>query len=326
MGLLVDGKWHDDWYDTASSGGRFQRFSSTFRNWVTADGSAGPSGEAGFRAEAGRYHLYVAYSCPWAHRTLIWRQLKGLVDAISVSIADSTKDGEGWTFRKGEGLIPDALHGATYLHQLYTKAEPNYTGRVLVPTLWDKQRQTIVNNESSEIIRMFDLAFGSIGAGGPPLYPEPLRAEIDRLNARIYETVNNGVYRAGFATTRAAYEEAVRPLFQTLDDLEARLASRRYLFGAEPNEADWRLFPTLVRFDVAYHGNFKCNLKRLVDYPNLWAYTRDLYQRPGIAESINFTQIKRGYYTIRAVNPTGVVPLGPEIDFTAPHGRERLQG
>ncbi len=324
MGLLIDGEWHDDWYDTATSGGRFERFESTFRNWITADGSPGPTGAGGFKAEAGRYHLYVSYSCPWAHRTLIWRKLKGLEDKVSISIADSTKNSEGWTFREGGGLIPDTVNGATYLHQVYTKAEPGYSGRVTVPALWDKERGTIVNNESSEIVRLFDAAFAGAGATGPELYPPERRHEIEALNARIYETVNNGVYRAGFATSQAAYDEAIGPLFETLDFLDDLLSGRRYLTGGRAVEADWRLFPTLARFDPAYHGNFKCNLRRLVDYTNLWPYTRDLYQQPGIAETIDFDQIKTGYYTIRAVNPTGIVPAGPEIDFTAPHGRESL--
>ena len=326
MGLLVDGKWHEDWYDTKKSGGRFERFESIFRNWVTTDGSPGPAGEGGFKAEAGRYHLYLAYSCPWAHRMLIWRKLKGLEEAITVSIADSEKNGQGWTFREGEGLIPDDVNGATYLHQIYTKAAPDYTGRVTVPTLWDKERQTVVNNESSELVRMFDSAFDAVGATGPVLYPPELKDEIDALNARIYATLNNGVYRCGFATSQAAYDEAIGPLFKTLDFLDDVLSRRRYLTGERITEADWRLFPTLARFDLAYVGNFKCNLRRLVDYPNLWPYTRELYQVPGIAETTNLRQIKVGYYSIAAVNPTKVVPAGPEIDFTEPHGRERLAG
>jgi len=324
MGLLIDGKWHEDWYDTRKSGGRFERFTSTFRNWITPDGAPGPSGQGGFKAEPGRYHLYVAYSCPWAHRAMIWRKLKGLEDAISVSIADSAKHDQGWHFRGAPGLIPDTVNGAEHLHQIYTKAVPDYSGRVTVPTLWDKSRGTIVNNESSEIVRMFDLAFDDAGARGPRLYPEDERAEINTLNELIYARVNNGVYRAGFATSQTAYDEAVGPLFETLGMLEARLAERRYLTGDRPNEADWRLFPTLARFDLAYHGNFKCNLRRIADYPNLWGYTRDLYQQPGIAETLDFGEIKRGYYTIKAVNPTQIVPVGPEIDFTAPHDRARL--
>ncbi len=326
MGLLVDGKWHEDWYDTSKSGGRFERFESIFRNWVTADGSPGPAGEGGFKAEAGRYHLYLSYSCPWAHRMLIWRKLKGLEETITVSIADSEKNGEGWTFREGDGLIPDTVNGATYLHQVYTKAVPDYTGRVTVPTLWDRERETVVNNESSELVRMLDSAFDAAGATGPVLYPPELKDEIDALNARIYETVNNGVYRCGFATSQGAYDEAIAPLFETLDFLDDVLSRRRYLTGDRITEADWRLFPTLARFDLAYVGNFKCNLRRLVDYPNLWPYTRELYQVPGIAETFNARQIKVGYYSIAAVNPTKVVPAGPIIDFTEPHGRERLAG
>lgn len=321
MGLLVDGVWRDNWYDTDKSDGRFERFESTFRNWITPDGAPGPSGRGGFKAEAGRYHLYVANSCPWAHRTLIWRKLKGLEDAISISIADSRKHPEGWHFREGEGLIPDIVNGATQLHQIYTKAEPNYSGRVTVPTLWDRETGTIVNNESSELVRMFDSAFDGAGASGPDLYPEPLRGEIDTLNDRIYRTVNNGVYRAGFASSQHAYEEAVFPLFETLDWLDERLADRRYLTGDALTEADWRLFPTLIRFDLAYYGNFKCNLKRIQDLPNLWGYTRELYQMPGIAETIDLDGMKAGYYTIAAVNPTQIVPAGPVIDFEEPHGR-----
>jgi len=323
MGLLIDGQWHENWYDTKTSGGRFERFESTFRHWITADGRPGPTGRGGFAAEAGRYHLYVAHSCPWAHRVMIYRVLKGLQSVVSLSIAQAEKHPQGWTFRDGDGLIPDTINGARHLHEIYTKAEPNYSGRVTVPTLWDKHQDTIVNNESSEIIRMFDRAFDGVGTGGPDLYPDALAAEIDDLNALIYRTVNNGVYRCGFATSQAAYDDAVRPLFESLDLLEDRLSRQRYLVGPEPTEADWRLFPTLARFDLAYHGNFKCNIRRIVDYPNLWAFTRDLYQQPGIAETTDLDKIKTGYYTIAAVNPTAVVPKGPTIDFDAPHGRDR---
>ena len=321
MGLLVDGVWRDNWYDTDKSDGHFERFESTFRNWVTPDGAPGPNGRGGFKAEPGRYHLYVANSCPWAHRTLIWRKLKGLEDAISISIADSRKHPEGWHFREGDGLIPDTVNGETQLHQIYTKAEPEYTGRVTVPTLWDREIATIVNNESSELVRMFNSAFDGIGATELDLYPEALRAEIDVINDRIYRTVNNGIYRAGFATSQSAYEEAVIPLFDTLDWLDLRLTENRYLLGETITEADWRLFPTLIRYDLAYHGNFKCNLRRVQDYPNLWGYTRELYQMPGIADTIDLEQMKAGYYTIPAVNPTQIVPIGPEIDFWQPHGR-----
>ena len=321
MGLLVDGVWHENWYDTEKSGGRFERFNSTFRNWITADGAPGPSGRGGFKAAAGRYHLYTADSCPWAHRTLIYRKLKGLEDIVSLSIADAVKHPQGWHFHAGEGLIPDDVNGAAFMHEIYVKAEPNYSGRVTVPALWDKETGTIVNNESSEIIRMFNAAFDAAGASGPDYYPEARRAEIDALNERIYHTVNNGVYRAGFATSQAAYDEAVYPLFDTLDWLETRLAANRYLLGDRLSEADWRLFPTLLRFDLAYHGNFKCNLKRIQDYPNLWGYTRELYQIPGIDQTIDLARMKAGYYTIAAVNPTQVVPAGPMVDFTTPHGR-----
>ncbi len=321
MGLLVDGIWHEDWYDTKKSGGRFERFESTFRNWITPDGAAGPGGRGGFKAEPGRYHLYVADSCPWAHRTLIYRKLKGLEDIVSLSIADAVKHPQGWHFHEGDGLIPDYVNGANHMHQIYTKAEPNYSGRVTVPVVWDRETETIVNNESAEIIRMFNSAFDGVGASGPDLYPEPLRDEINALNERIYHNVNNGVYRAGFATTQAAYDEAVVALFETLDWLDERLGQSRYLTGDQRTEADWRLFPTLLRFDLAYHGNFKCNLKRIQDYPNLWGFTKELYQLPGIAETIDLDRMKAGYYTIAAVNHTQIVPAGPVIDFWAPHGR-----
>ena len=324
MGLLVDGIWHDDWYDTEKSGGRFIRTDSQFRSWVTADGSPGPTGEGGFKAEPGRYHLYTSQSCPWAHRTVIYRKLKGLEDMIGLSIAKSPMAEEGWEFVDEEGLIPDTANGARWMHELYTKSVPDYSGRVTVPVLWDKVRGTIVNNESSEIIRMFDAAFVEAGASGPELYPEEGRDAIDALNERIYETVNNGVYRCGFATTQAAYDEAIDPLFETLDMLEERLATRRYLLGEKITEADWRLFTTLARFDAAYVVNFKCNRRRIVDYPNLWGYTRDLYQQPGIAQTMRIDHIKAGYFGIKRVNPTGIVPIGPELDFTTPHGREAL--
>ncbi|MAG98362.1 MAG: glutathione S-transferase family protein [Alphaproteobacteria bacterium] len=315
MGLLIDGKWSDQWYDTESTGGRFERWQSTFRDHVTAEG------EGGFPAEAGRYHLYVANICPWAHRTVIWRRLKGLDDMISLSITESPSSAEGWRFGTGPGCIPDTVNGSQHLHQVYTLAQPNFSGRVTVPVLWDKQRRTIVNNESSEIIRMFNSAFDGLGAKDLDLYPEDLRGDIDALNERIYATVNNGVYRCGFATTQQAYEEAFAELFDTLIELEARLGENRYLLGDRLTESDWRLFPTLVRFDIAYYGNFKCNLRRLVEFPNLWAYARELYQWPGIAETVDFDHIKRGYYGIKHVNPTGIVPQGPVIDWSRPHGR-----
>lgn len=322
MGRLVDGVWKDQWYDTSSTGGRFVRQSSQFRNWVTADGSPGPTGDGGFKAEPGRYHLYVSYACPWAHRTLIFRALKGLADMISLSVVHWFMGEHGWTFEPGEGVIADPLFNASYLHEIYTKANPTYTGRVTVPVLWDKQTHTIVNNESAEIIRMFNAAFDPVGAKPGNYYPEPLRDEIERLNDRIYDTVNNGVYKCGFATTQDAYEEALKPLFESLDWLEQRLSTQRYLTGDRPTEADWRLFTTLVRFDPVYVGHFKCNIRRIVDYPNLWAYVRDLYQTPGVADTVHFSHIKKHYYQSHdTINPTGIVPVGPEINFMAPHNR-----
>lgn len=325
MGLLVDGKWQDAWYDTASTGGRFVRKEAAFRNWVTADGTPGPSGAGGFRAEAGRYHLYVSLACPWAHRALIMRALKGLQGMIDVSVVHWLMLENGWTFADGPGVVPDPIHDARFMHQVYTAADPNYSGRVTVPVLWDKVRGTIVNNESSEVIRMLNSAFDGIGALPGDYYPHELREDIDGLNARIYDTVNNGVYKAGFATTQAAYEEAVLPLFDTLDFLEARLQSRRYLTGARFTEADIRLFTTLVRFDAVYVGHFKCNLRRIADYPNLSNYAREIYQMPSVADTVNFMHIKRHYYeSHRTINPTGIVPAGPLLDFTAAHDRARL--
>ncbi|MEO0947490.1 MAG: glutathione S-transferase family protein [Cyanobacteria bacterium J06641_5] len=319
MGLLIDGVWHDRWYDTKSTGGRFVRKASQFRNWLSADGSSG------FKAEANRYHLYVSLACPWAHRTLIFRALKGLEDLISISVVHWYMAESGWTFADGEGVVPDSLHGAEYLHQIYAKAQPDYTGRVTVPILWDKQTGTIVSNESSEIIRMFNSAFDVLGATPGDYYPAELREEVDALNDRIYNTVNNGVYKAGFATTQAAYEEALGPLFESLDWLEAKLARQRYLAGDRLTEADWRLFTTLVRFDPVYVGHFKCNQRRIVDYPNLWAYVRELYQVTGVAETVNLHHIKGHYYQSHAtINPTGVVPAGPDINFLEPHGRDRI--
>ncbi|MCX5493245.1 glutathione S-transferase family protein [Kaistia dalseonensis] len=322
MGLLVDGVWHDEWYDTKKTGGRFQRSVAGFRNWVTADGSPGPTGVGGFKAEAGRYHLYIARACPWAHRTMIFRALKGLEDVIDYSVVNWLMLENGWTFDPGPGVTPDVLNGAHYLYEIYRKADPDYTGRVTVPVLWDKQTQTIVSNESSEIIRMLNTAFDGIGAKAGDYYPEALRPEIDALNTRIYDTVNNGVYKAGFATTQAAYEEAVKPLFESLDWLEAILSKQRYLTGNQLTEADWRLWTTLLRFDPVYVGHFKTNLKRLVDYPALWSYTRELYQMPGIRETVDFDHIKKHYYqSHKTINPTGVVPMGPILDFDAPGTR-----
>ncbi len=319
MGLLVDGKWQDRWYDTADTGGRFVRTEAQFRNWITADGKPGPTGEGGFVAEPGRYHLYVSLACPWAHRTLIFRKLKGLDKAITVSVVHWLMGDQGWTFAQGPDCTGDPVNDADYLHQIYTLAKPGYTGRVTVPTLWDKQRHTIVNNESSDIIRMLNSAFDGVGALPGDYYPADLRAEIDSVNQRVYDTVNNGVYKAGFATTQEAYEEAVRPLFASLDWIEDRLSRQPYLAGDRVTEADWRLFTTLVRFDPVYVGHFKCNLRRIVDYPHVWAYVRDLYQRPGIAETVNLFHIKHHYYeSHRGINPTGIVPEGPVIDFAEP--------
>ncbi|SAK80659.1 Glutathionyl-hydroquinone reductase YqjG [Caballeronia catudaia] len=312
MGLLVDGKWQDKWYDTSSTGGRFVRKDAAFRNRVTADG------ESGFKAEAGRYHLYVSLACPWAHRTLIMRALKGLESMIDVSVVNWLMLENGWTFDDGPGVERDTINGARYLHQVYTAADPHYSGRVTVPILWDKARGTIVNNESSEIIRMLNSAFDGIGAKPGDYYPGDLREEIDALNTRIYDTLNNGVYKAGFATTQAAYEEAVTPLFDTLDFLEERLGTRRYLTGERFTEADIRLFTTLVRFDAVYVGHFKCNRRRIADYPNLSKYLREIYRMPGIAATVNFDHIKRHYYeSHRTINPTGIVPAGPVLDFAA---------
>lgn len=314
MGLLVDGRWQDQWYDTAKSGGRFVRSQSAFRNWVTADGSAGPSGSGGFKAEPGRYHLYVSLACPWAHRTLIFRRLKGLEEAISLSVVHWLMAENGWTFAPGEGVVPDPIGGARFLHEIYTRADPHYSGRVTVPVLWDKQQGTIVNNESAEIIRMLNSAFDGAGARPGDFYPEALRPEIDALNERIYATVNNGVYKAGFATTQEAYEEAVKPLFETLDWLEERLGSHRFLTGDGLTEADWRLFTTLIRFDPVYVGHFKCNIRRIADYPRLSAYLRALYHVEGVAGTVNFAHIKGHYYqSHRTINPTGIVPVGPDM-------------
>ncbi|MDZ5648431.1 glutathione S-transferase family protein [Nitrospirillum sp. BR 11828] len=330
MGLLVDGEWRDVWYETKSTGGRFVRKDSAFRHWVTADGAPGPDaavagGEGGFAAEPGRYHLYVSLACPWAHRTLILRALKGLEDAISVSVVHWRMLEQGWTFEEGPGTVPDTVNGADALYQVYQAADAHYSGRVTVPVLWDKQRRTIVNNESSEILRMFNSAFDTVGAKPGDYYPDALRPEIDALNARIYDTVNNGVYKAGFATSQAAYEEAIAPLFDTLDWLDDRLSSRRFLTGDQVTEADIRLFTTLVRFDPVYVGHFKCNIRRIADYPNLSAYLRDLCQLPGVAGTVNFQHIKGHYYeSHRTINPTGIVPVGPVQDLSAPHGRERL--
>ncbi len=319
MGLLVEGKWVDQWYDTKSNNGEFVRQESRMRNWITADGKAGSSGEGGFPAESGRYHLYVSLACPWAHRTLIFRQLKGLKNFVTVSIVEPLMMDEGWVFSE-QG---DGLYGLHALHQVYTRTDTDYTGRVTVPVLWDKQQQTIVSNESAEIIRMFNSAFNHLTGKLDDYYPVELRDEIDQLNERIYETVNNGVYRAGFATTQQAYEEANSALFDTLDWLEQRLSKQRYLVGNSLTEADWRLFTTLLRFDAVYYGHFKTNLRRIEEYPNLSAYLRDLYQQPGVDGTVNMDYTKTHYYgSHRTINPTGIVPAGPIVDFTRPHRGE----
>ena len=325
MGLLVDGQWQDTGYDTEASGGRFVREDAGFRNWVTADGSAGPTGVGGFKAEANRYHLYVSLACPWAHRTTIYRKLKGLEDMISLSVVHPFMGDKGWTFAEGAGVIADPIVNASYLYEVYVAAKPDYTGRVTVPILWDKKTNTIVSNESSEIIRMLNSAFDEAGATDVNFLPKALLAEIDTINEFVYSAVNNGVYKAGFATTEAAYKEAVVTLFDALDTLEARLADQRYLLGDTITEADWRLFTTLVRFDAVYVGHFKCNIRRIVDYPNLWGYLRDLYQVPGIAETVNIEHIKAHYYTSHAnINPTRIIPVGPVLDFNEPHDRARF--
>ena len=326
MGLLVDGKWHDTWYDTKKSGGKFERAAAKFRNWVTADGSAGPSGTGGFKAESGRYHLYVSYACPWAHRTLIFRQIKELGDHIGVSVVHPDMLSDGWTFETDyDGATGDTQFGLPFARDIYTRADPVFSGRVTVPILWDRQNNTIVSNESSEIIRMFNSAFNDLTGNTDDYWPTALHTEIEAVNDRIYDTFNNGVYRCGFATTQAAYDEAVGPLFDTLDWLEERLGQNRYLMGSSLTEADWRLFPTLVRFDPVYHLHFKCNRKRIIDYPNLWAYTRELYQYPGVAPTVHFGHIVRHYhYSHDSINPHRIIPVNPDLDFDAPHGRESM--
>jgi putative glutathione S-transferase len=320
MGMLVEGVWKDLPRDVRSTGGEFIRPESSFRDRVTADGSSG------FKAEAGRYHLYVSLACPWAHRTVIFRKLKGLEKAISLSIVDPLMDVDGWVFSDRPGCIPDGVNGASYLYEIYLKARPGFSGRVTVPVLWDKARGTIVNNESSEIVRMLNREFDSFAEKSlPDMVPAELRPEIDRWNELIYRTVNNGVYRAGFATAQDKYEKAVGELFATLEVLERHLAKSRYLCGGRITEADWRLFTTLVRFDLVYHTHFKCNLRRLRDYSNLWAYARELYQVPGVARTVDFRHIKEHYYrSQKEVNPSQVVPVGPVVDFNEPHGRGKM--
>jgi putative glutathione S-transferase len=326
MGLLVDGVWRDDSLDkTRFQEGRYHRATTSFRNWVTADGRPGPSGEGGFAAERGRYHLYVSLACPWASRTIIFRKLKKLEDVISLSVTSWHMGEQGWTFDENEGSTGDAVNGARRLSDIYLRANAKYTGRVSVPVLWDKQKKTIVNNESSEIIRMLNSAFDDLTDDHSDYYPPELRSEIDAVNDLVYPNVNNGVYRAGFATAQAAYEDAFRNLFATLDKLDRRLARQRHLAGPRLTEADWRLFTTLVRFDAVYYSHFKCNKRRIADFPNLSNYLRDLYQVPGIDETVSIDHIKRHYYGSQLkVNPSGIVPLGPELDFTAPHDRDRF--
>lgn len=326
MGILVDGKWVDHWYDTKDSGGRFVRSQSQWRDWVSPEGRPAPGKTRGFKAEPGRYHLYVSWACPWAHRTLIFRALKKLEGIISVSVVHHFMGENGWTFLAEDGATGDTLYGLDYLYQVYTKADPTYSGRVTVPVLWDKKEQTIVSNESSEIIRMLNSAFDEWGDAWLDFYPEALHQEIDAVNGMVYPSINNGVYRAGFATTQAAYEEAFKELFAALDAVEDRLSRQRYLVGDRLTEADWRLFTTLVRFDPVYVGHFKCNLRRIADYPNLSNYLRDLYQTPGVAGTVNMLHIKSHYYGSHAtINPTRIVPVGPLLDYEAPHDRDRFK-
>ncbi|WP_299348353.1 glutathione S-transferase family protein [uncultured Shimia sp.] len=324
MGHLVDGNWTEHPIDTKATGGKFVRSAAAFRNWITADGSAGPSGKAGFAADSGRYHLYVSYACPWAHRTLIFRELKDLTDHISVSVVHPDMLSQGWTFEAGDyGATGDDLFGFEYTHQIYTRADPAYSGRVTVPILWDKKRETIVSNESAEIIRMLNSAFDGVTGNTTDYWPEEMRDAIEEVNERIYHTLNNGVYKSGFASTQEAYDAAVHPLFDTLDWLEERLSQNRYLMGDVLTEADWRLFTTLIRFDPVYHLHFKCNRKRLIDYPNLWAYARELYQVPGVAPTVHFEHIVRHYhYSHESVNPNRIIPINPVLDYAEPHGRD----
>ena len=318
MGLLQKGKWVDQWYDTANSAGEFVRQDSRFRNWLTPNGEAGPNGEPGFKAEKGRYHLYVSHACPWAHRTLIFRELKQLHDYIDVTVVEPIMLEHGWE-------MSDPLYNLDFLYQLYLKADVSYEGRVTVPVLWDKKTETIVSNESSEIIRMFNTAFNALTGDVTDYYPEVLHQRIHELNDRIYDTINNGVYQAGFASTQQAYEAAFHRLFDSLDWVEGLLTQQRYLAGDQLTEADWRLFTTLIRFDAVYFGHFKTNRQLLADFPNMSAYVRELYQVPGVAETVHFDHIKTHYYAShRMINPTGVVPVGPAQDFTAPHGRDGL--
>ena len=326
MGLIVEDHWTDRWYDTSASGGHFVRSDSVFRNWITTNGAAGPTGGAGFKAEPGRYHLYVSLACPYAHRTVIFRKLKDLESVISMSVLEPVMGDTGWEFGSGPGTVADTVNGKHRLGEIYLLADPRYTGRVSVPVLWDKERRTIVNNESPEIIRMLNSAFAALTNDRADYYPAELRAEIDRINARVYSDVNIGVYRAGFATTQESYEAGARAVFAALDWIEDILSRQRYLVGARLTEADWRLFTTLVRFDAVYYSHFKCNLRRIVDYANVSNYMRELYQIPGVAETVNIDHVKRHYYmSMTAINPTRIVPLGPVLNFSAPHNRSRFE-
>lgn len=327
MGMLIDGKWTDQQLSAKNSDGKFVRADAGFRNWITSDGSAGPSGEAGFKAEANRYHLYISHACPWANRTAIFRKLKGLDSLISCSVVDHFAADEGWTFKEEGGEeTRDNLFDSKHAHQLYTRAKSDYTGRVTVPILWDRQSDTIVSNESSEIIRMFNSAFNELTGNTLDFYPEPMRSEIDTINERIYHRLNNGVYKCGFATSQQAYEDAFLPLFDTLDWAEDILSNQAFLAGSVLTEADWRLFTTLIRFDAVYVSHFKCNKKRIADYPNLSNYTRQLYQWPGVSDTINMHHIKHHYFrSHESINPTRIVPVGPQLDFSAPHDRDRFQ-
>jgi putative glutathione S-transferase len=326
MGQLVDGTWHDVWYNTKSTGGKFVRDDAKFRNWITQDGSPGPSGIGGFAVEAGRYHLYVSYACPWAHRTLIFRALKDLEGLITVSVVHPDMLSDGWTFETDDhGATGDTLFNLPFMRDVYLRAKPDMTGRVTVPVLWDKKRNTIVSNESSEIIRMLNTAFNGLTGNTLDFWPEELRDDIEAINTRIYNTLNNGVYRSGFATSQTAYDEAIAQLFDTMDWLEDRLSTRRYLMGERITEADWRLATTLFRFDPVYHTHFKCNRNFLREFPNLWAYTRELYQWPGVAETVNFQHIVRHYhFSHETINPHRIIPVNPLLDWSEPHGRERL--
>lgn len=322
MGVLVEGSWQSEDAAWTDASGRMRRPSSKFRHWVTRDGEPGPTGDGGFKAEPGRYHLYVSRACPWAHRTTILRELKGLQAIVGLSVTHWLMAENGWTFDDGPGVIPDEVNGARYLWQIYAASDATYSGRATVPVLWDTRTDQIVNNESADILRMFNSAFDGVGASEGDYYPKDLRDEINALNTRIYDNLNNGVYKAGFATSQEAYDEAVAAVFETLDWLERTLGKRHYLCGETLTEADWRLFPTLLRFDPVYHGHFKCNLRRVVDYPALWNYTRRLYQHPGVRETVDFDHIKRHYYQSHTrINPTGIVPAGPDLDYDAPTER-----